>query len=271
MKKLLLTLLLLTGVCLATISAASFDYVVIYINGQVCLPVTVNTDKGTFTIRDTRSVTLRAGRVNSAYDCRGDRIIYKEVKNWSTSGDDYYSYQFTSTYSSSSDYSSGHSSSYSSGHSSAAYGLGQALGMGLASLGDGWDDECYRLDLAAGYGYSYGGYGVAINYQGPLGFGFSFGYGKNPNYGEWGEHKKNCFYAGIQIWPSSHWNIDWGVGNCFMEGASGMVIGTNLQFPITERLGIRGGIAGALTFERNEEAFFLWNIGLVWRLFAIEW
>lgn len=263
-------MLLLCGVCSATISAASFDYVVIHINGRICLPVKVNTDKGTFTIRDTRSATLRASRVNSAYDCRGNRIIYKEVKNWSSSGDDYYSYQFTSTHSSS-DNSSGYSSSYSSGYSSAAYDLGQALGMGLASLGDGWDDECYRLDVAAGYGYSYGGCGVAINYQGPIFFGLSFGYGKNPNYDEWGEHKKNCFYAGMQIWPSSHWNIDWGVGNCFMEGASGMVIGTNLQFPITARLGIRGGIAGALTFEHNEEAYFLWNIGLVWRLFAQEW
>lgn len=143
--------------------------------------------------------------------------------------------------------------------------------MGLASLGDGWDDECHRIDVAAGYGYSYGGYGVAINYQAPFVFGVSFGYGKNPNYGEWGEHKKNCFHIGLQMWFSSHWNLEVGGGNCFMEGDSGMTVGTNLQFPFTERLGIRAGVAGALTFESNPDSYLLWNIGLVWRLFAEEW
>ena len=143
--------------------------------------------------------------------------------------------------------------------------------MGLASLGDGWDDECHRIDVAAGYGYSYGGYGVAINYQAPFVFGVSFGYGKNPNYGEWGEHKKNCFHVGLQMWFSSHWNLEVGGGNCFMEGDSGMTVGTNLQFPFTERLGIRAGVADALTFESNPDSYLLWNIGLVWRLFAEEW
>ncbi len=267
MKKFLLFALAL-GV-LFSAQAASFEYVVIEISSNICLPVKVNTDKGTFTIQNSRNVTLRAGRVSSAYDCRGNQIIYKEVKNWSSSGDDYYSYKFTSTYSSSSDYSSYSSNnSYSSSYSSSGYGLGGAIAMGLMSLGNGWDDECHRIDLAAGYGYSYGGYGVALNYQMPLVLGFSFGLGKNPNFGEWREDKKTCFYAGMQMWFSSHWNLDMGVGNCFMKGASGMVLGTNLQFPFTEKLGIRGGIAGALTFESNEKAYFLWNIGLVWRLFA---
>lgn len=274
MKKLLSVLLsvALMHVLSADLHAGEYDHVVISISSSICLPVKVVTDKGTFSVQS-RNVTLRAGRVNEAYDCRGNLIIKTEKRNVKSPGDDFYSYSFTGTYSStsSSRSSSRNYSSRSSGSNSAAYGLGQALGMGLASLGSGWDDECHRLDVAAGYGYSYGGIGVAVNYQAPVVFGASFGIGRNPNYGEWREDNVVGIYFGLQMWITSHWNFEMGGGNCFMDGESGLTVATNLQFPILDRLGIRAGIGGALPFVDDPDACLMWNVGIVWRLVALEW
>ncbi len=170
--------------------------------------------------------------------------------------------------------------------SNSASELGAALGDLLVVAGDheGWGHRSHRIDLGLGWGVNYGGLGLKLNYQAPAMFGITAGYGYNLDYDSESENKKKMYWnAGLQLWFSDHWNMEFGFGPRYYkkfdatEVALSMMI--NGQYPIYKnRLGILGGIGFSIStsvpeaYQNDASSFmkFEWNIGIVYRLFCSD-
>ncbi len=189
------------------------------------------------------------------------------------------------------------SSGGSSSNQSPSYGNDDALSNSASELGaalgdllvenwrnsNGWGHNSHRIDLGLGWGVNYGGLGLKLNYQAPVIFGVTAGYGYNLDYDSESENKKKMYWnAGLQLWLSDHWNMEFGAGPRYYKKFDATEVAVsfmiNGQYPIyKKRWGILGGIGFSVCTNAPEAykndncvAKFEWNIGIVYRLFCSD-
>ena len=155
--------------------------------------------------------------------------------------------------------------------------IGKSMGNQLSHISavKGWNSYTNRIDLALGYGLSFGGLGARLSYQAPAVFGISVGAGYNMSYDpNVGNVKKILWNAGIQMWLTDHFNLAMHVGPRYFKKLkmteAGLSLMVNYQHSIYRRLGVMAGLGYSLSLEepeKNVKSAFEWNVGLVFRLF----
>ena len=286
MKVLKLCLLIVFMLSFSEVSAQHSYVHYFSVRGNVCMPLTIKTNKGTYTIE--RNGEYISGNINilEVRDGNGRKVLDTTYDRRSISdGVSSYWYTFEYLYSDSSNASSSssnNSSSYSSGNN-ALGGLSSTLADFFTS-GVNHPDDCYpNFTMKAGVSNVYGeffqakgcfGRASGLYIYGGIGRDFIFK-AKDPDYLGDDAKKKMTWHAGLGFYRAFTdaeivFSIDYADTPIAPNNALNFWIGGSWYFANDSHFGAFGGIGACFGNFKNGETIetkFGFEVGIAYRLF----